>query len=177
MELSDIKARIDELVTDWFAARIRSTQAKKIIALDKGGFSNAATSAHAVMVSLHNALKDSDGIDAHKEAAAISYAVGQSFHMFVKFADKPRTQYNTEEFKEDLRQDCARSIFLALLDVNANDITAETRTHETLRALFLLISTKPFAQDQRMAILIALSTIAFTLERVYPQHPEDELPD
>ena len=177
MDLAEITVRIDELVSDWFTARIRAAEAKKIIKLDKGGFSNAATSAHAVMVSLHNALKDSDGIDSHKEAAAIAYAVGQSFHMFVKFAEKTRTKFNTEEYKEDLRQDCARSIFLSLLDVNVNDIAAETRTHETLRALFLLVSTRPFAQDQRMAILIALSTIAFTLERVYPQPPEDELPD
>lgn len=171
MELDDFRQDMAQLITAWFNARVMSLDARKVIQLNSGGFDNAAQTAYKIAVSLHDQLVDSDGIDEHKIAAAMAFAIGQHFPIIVKFSD-PRSPHCSERTQQNLRADCALSIFLAVLSIDRAYVECEPITQETLRALFLLISTNQFPGDTRMAILLALSTLGFLFERAYP--PEEE---
>lgn len=171
MELGEFRQDIAQLVTAWFAARVTGQDARKVININSGGFDNAAQTAHKIAHFLHDQLVDSEGIDEHKIAAAIAFSVGQNFSIIIKFAS-PGGIHCAERNQQNLKADCALSVFLAMLSIDRQRIENEPITLETLRALFLLTSTNQFPGDTRTAILLALSTLGFLLEQAYPLDEE-----
>jgi hypothetical protein len=171
MEQDEARQTIEEIVSTWYAARVTEA-AQRFVEINTGGFDNAARTAYTLAIRLHDKLMESDGIDAHKEAAVMAFAVGTNFSMFVHFSAE-RSTFTEQRYKENLRADCALTVYLAMLDVDRSAIESESITFETLRAMFLLVSTNNFPGDTVIAMLIALSTLAFALERTYPQSEDD----
>lgn len=172
MELEEFRQDIAQLVTTWFDARVISQDARQVTKINPGGFDNAAQTAYKIAHFLHNQLVDSEGIDEHKIAAAMAFSVGQNFSIVIKFTNSS-SAHCSERKQQNLKADCALSVFLAMLSIDRQRIENEPITLETLRALFLLISSNQFPGDTRTAILLALSTLGFMLEQAYPLE-EDE---
>lgn len=171
MLLEEVQQSLPALVRRWYETRVEENAKKAGVRLNESVLvTNICASAQKVAIELHEQLIDSDGIDCHKVATAFAFSVGQYFGQLFVVPDV--LPFERSIYKDNCRVDCALSVYFGILLIDREKVEAEPVTIETIRTLFRQVTSTQFPYETRSAILFAMSTIAFLMERTYPDISE-----
>lgn len=168
MELSEVRQSVSQLVTDWYETCVPEDARQNIKLSQEELRTHVASTAKKFIDELNGHLVASDGVDEHKVAAAIGFAICHHWQQLFIYLD-PASPYSTEKWRKNCYVDCALTAYLSLLLVDRTKIEAETKTMSALKDLFALVGERRMRGDNNLMPILFLSTQGFLLERVYPE--------
>lgn len=164
MQLTEAKQAVEGVVTLWHEKL--PDDARIVIQLDNKQFTPASKHIKSLVDKLKSELLESDGVDEHKEAAALGVAVSKYYKALFKFNDDS-SPYATEIWQRTCWIECPLYAFLSFLAVDISAI--EAKTIESLRDLFDRLHKENPSGEKEVTIALFLSTMGYFMERVYPE--------